>query len=125
MAFDRFIRAAFRGEPLRVFGDGNQVRNFTYVGDVVEAFLLARQSPQVSPVYNIGGGAAVRLMEVLQYLETLAGKPLCLEFDSKVPGDVAVTEADISLAQRELGYQPQTDWRKGIEAQVKWVCESL
>jgi UDP-glucose 4-epimerase len=125
MAFDRFIRAGLRGEPIHVFGDGSQVRNFTYVADVVEGFILAGVTEHVSPVYNIGGGSTARLREVLEHIEKVIGKPLHLQFEGKVPGDVAATDADTTLAQKELGFAPKVDWREGIVRQAEWVSRNL
>lgn len=125
MAFDRFLRAAYGGEAIHVFGDGSQVRNFTYVSDVVEGFLLAAEHPTPSGVYNIGGGATVRLSEVLDHISVVVGKPLKIEYEPKAPGDVAATEADITLARSELGFDPKVDWREGIRRQGEWVLRSL
>ncbi len=125
MAFDHFLRAAYKSETIHVFGDGSQVRNFTYVSDVVEGFLLAAEHPTPSGVYTIGGGATVRLSEVLDHISTVVGKPLKIEYEPKAPGDVAATEADISLARRELGFAPLVDWREGIRRQGDWVLRML
>jgi nucleoside-diphosphate-sugar epimerase len=125
MAFDRFIRAGLTGGVIRLFGDGSQIRNFTYVADVVQGFILAGDAAQTSPVYNIGGGSTVRLSEVLTHIEQAVGKPLQIRYEPKAAGDVATTDADITLAREELGFNPEVDWWEGIQRQVAWVRENL
>ncbi len=125
MAFDRFIRAGLTGGTICLFGDGSQIRNFTYVSDVVQGFILAGDASKTAPVYNIGGGSTVRLSEVLTHIEKAVSRPLQIQYEPKAAGDVATTDADITLAKRELGFAPQVDWREGIERQVAWVREHL
>jgi nucleoside-diphosphate-sugar epimerase len=124
MAFDRFIRAAYKGEPIHVYGDGTQVRNFTYVADVVNGFILAGDHLQTSPVYNIGGGSTAVLNEVLTHIEQVVGKPVQIQYEAKAPGDVTTTDANTTLARTELGFNPQVDWREGIRRQAEWITES-
>jgi UDP-glucose 4-epimerase len=125
MAFDRFIRAGLTGGTIHVYGDGSQIRNFTYVADVVQGFILAGDIAHTSPVYNIGGGSTVRLSEVLTEIEQAVGNPLKIQHEGKVAGDVATTDADISLARKELGFDPRIDWREGIHRQTEWIREHM
>ncbi len=78
MGFHRFLRAAHLGEPIAIYGDGEQTRDFTYVGDVVAALLAAGNRGQPGGVYNIGGGSRVSINQVLASIETLVGRPLLL-----------------------------------------------
>src|SRR5690348_10456976 len=80
MAFDRFIRAALAGRPIQVFGSGEQVRDFTYVDDVVAANLLAATG-DVRPgsVFNVSGGSSTTVNQVLDVLAGIAGGPLAVE----------------------------------------------
>lgn len=125
MAFDRFLRAAYTGRPITVYGDGSQVRNFTYVSDVVAAFLLAGEKDTESKVFNIGGGGTAILRDVIDHIGEVVGKPLNLKFEAKAPGDVATTDADTARAHAELGFVPQVDWREGIRRQAEWVAGNL
>ncbi|KXK39721.1 MAG: UDP-glucose 4-epimerase [Candidatus Hinthialibacteria bacterium OLB16] len=124
MAFDRFIRAGLSGDPIHIYGDGSQVRNFTYVSDVADAFLLAAERECPSGVYNIGGGCTVRLSEVLAFIEESLGRALNLHFEPKAAGDVNATDADTSLAHHEIGFSPKITWKEGILRQIEWIRNS-
>jgi UDP-glucuronate 4-epimerase len=126
MAFNRFCRAALQGERIQVLGDGRQTRDFTFVADVVEATRAAATIPNLEGrVYNIGGGARVRLSQAISVLEDLAGKPIGVDHFPALPGDVRDTGADIAKAKTELDYEPVTDLRKGLSAQLEWAATGL
>lgn len=126
MAFNRFIRAALRGEPLTVFGDGGQTRDFTYVGDVVQATRAASASAAAAgKVFNVGGGNRVTLNEVLEQLEQLADRPLDVRRTDVERGDVRDTGADTTRARAELGYAPATELRAGLAAELEWLAGQL
>ncbi len=120
MGFHRFIARLLRGEPLPVYGDGEQTRDFTFVGDIVEANLQSLNEG-AKGVYNIGGGSRVTLNDVLATLGELTGRPLALDRQGKQPGDVRHTAADTSRAQAELSYQPKVSLREGLARQVEWM----
>ncbi len=122
MAFTRFLRAAKRGEPISVFGDGEQVRDFTYVDDIVMALLLAAEFQGELPgVMNLSGGSSTTVNEVLSTISELRGSPIAVEYLSSVDGDVRRTGGDSSLAQASLGWKPTVALRDGIERQYLWV----
>jgi UDP-glucose 4-epimerase len=120
-----FCRSAVRGETCNVFGDGEQTRDFVFVSDVVGANLLAATAalPRKSIVINIGRGAATSLNEVLEMLGELAGRPIKAVHEPARPGDMRHAVADISLAQRCLGYMPQTTLRDGLKSTLDWFRE--
>jgi nucleoside-diphosphate-sugar epimerase len=77
MAFNIFCRAALRKEPIRVFGDGGQTRDFTFVDDVVRAMRMAATSPELpARVFNVGGGSHITLRAALELIEEFAGRKL-------------------------------------------------
>jgi nucleoside-diphosphate-sugar epimerase len=121
MAFHRFITAALAGRPIRVFGDGEQTRDFTFVADVVEANIAAA-ADGVGGVFNIGGGSRVSLREVLTMLSEVVG-PLEIERQDGVAGDVHDTWADVARAAEVMNYAPQVALREGLAAQVAWHRE--
>lgn len=121
MAFHRFIAAALDGRPIRVFGDGEQTRDFTFVADVVEANIAAA-ADGVGGVFNIGGGSRVSLREVLTMLSEVVG-PLEIERQDGVAGDVHDTWADVARAAEVMNYAPQVALREGLAAQVAWHRE--
>jgi UDP-glucose 4-epimerase len=122
MAFHRFIRAALAGAPIPLYGNGTQTRDVTYVGDVVEASLLAARHGQPGAVYNVGGGSRVALTQVVALLEELLARPVAVERWLAQPGDVAHTEADCSAA-RAIGFQPRVGLRAGLAAELRWFQE--
>jgi len=121
MAFHRFIRALLRGEPLPVYGNGEQTRDFTFIDDIVTANLLAMQADASGVVLNIGGGSRVTLNQVLGLLGEIAGVPLQIDRQGQQHGDVRHTWADTSAAQRLLGYAPRCSLADGLQAEVEWL----
>jgi UDP-glucuronate 4-epimerase len=126
MALHRFCLAAVSGEPITVFGDGTQRRDFTFVEDVVAATRAAAVAPGVEGrAYNIGGGSQVSLQRVLELLAGLAARPLDIRHVRTEAGDVRETSADTSRAARELGYAPATTFEDGLRAELEWTVERL
>jgi UDP-glucuronate 4-epimerase len=121
MAFSRFISMALRGDALLLHAGGEQIRDFTYVDDVVHANLAAAVRP-VSPgaVFNIAGGVRVTMAEVLRLLEEVAGMPLNVQPTVAQAGDVWATAGDTTAAYEVLGWSPEVDLRTGLERQVNW-----
>ena len=116
MAFQRFIEAAVRRKPIRVFGSGNQSRDFTYVDDAVAATLAAFGAP--SPAYNVGGGSPATVNEVLSLIAELTGRKLDVVREPHARGDALHTWADTTLARTELGWRPCTSLVDGLAAQL-------
>jgi UDP-glucuronate 4-epimerase len=124
MAFTRFCHAALERQPITVFGDGRQTRDFTFVADIVKATRLASERPlAVGGVFNVGGGSAVSLNEALATLGTIAGVPLDVRYLDPERGDVRDTGADTQRARAELGYEPSTSLTDGLAAQFAWAHE--
>lgn len=124
MAFHRFIRAALAGQPITLYGDGSQSRDVTYVGDVVEANVLAAESGQPGQVYNVGGGSRVTMVEIIHLLEEILERPIAIDRHPAQAGDVEHTMADCSAA-RAIGFRPRTGIGEGLRAQVSWFREVL
>jgi nucleoside-diphosphate-sugar epimerase len=121
MAMHRLIRSALDGAPFPLNGDGSQARDFTYVGDIVDANMRAALT-DVPPgtVLNIGGGGNVTLREVIDIVEDLVGRPVPIEYKASAPGDPARTGADTSAASALIGWSRQTSLREGLAQQVEW-----
>lgn len=122
MALSRFISAAIQGETLQVFGDGNQVREMTYVSDVVEATVAAFDVPP-GGTYNVGGGARATVNELIEYVRDALGTRVEASYGLASEGDIRSTWADLALAWQDLGYQPRVGLNEGIKAQVEWALE--
>jgi UDP-glucuronate 4-epimerase len=122
MAFHRFCRAALRGEPITVFGTGEQTRDFTFVADVVAATRAAAIAPAAGGrVYNVGGGSRVSVNEALAHIVSFAGRPLEVRHLESEKGDVRNTGADTSRARQELGFDPTTSVQAGLQAEFEWM----
>ncbi|HZQ11031.1 MAG TPA: NAD-dependent epimerase/dehydratase family protein [Anaerolineae bacterium] len=121
MGFYSFIDALLHDRPIRIFGDGEQTREFTYVGDIVEANLLALNARNGGAhLYNIGGGSRVTLNAAIETLAQVAGVLPRLEYQPRAAGDHRHGAADISRARRELGYQPRVSLEDGLRKQLDW-----
>jgi UDP-glucose 4-epimerase len=114
MAFHRFCKAIIDHEPLHVFDDGAQTRDFTYVDDIVEANMRAATFETQGSIMNIAGGSRVTLREVITLLEEISSAKIEVLFEEKQHGDVRDTFADISNAQHLMGYQPLTSLKDGL-----------
>jgi UDP-glucose 4-epimerase len=122
MAFSRFFRAALRGEPVTVFGDGRQTRDFTFVADIVAASRAAATAPGVGgKTFNLGGGSMVSLADALGIIKRLTGRSLQVTHVPSQDGDVRDTGADTSRARAQLGYEPRTEFEDGLREQLDWV----
>jgi len=121
MAFNRFIRAAIKDEPISLYGDGEQTRDFTFVADAVEATIAAGERGVAGRSYNIGGGSRVSMNQVLKIIEKVAGHPLKVSREDTQKGDMRDTYADTSLARTDLGFVPKVSLEEGIQAEYRWL----
>jgi nucleoside-diphosphate-sugar epimerase len=123
MAFHRFIRALRAGRPIPVFGDGRQTRDFTFVGDIVDATCQAAEAP-VPPgtVLNIAGGSRIELGAAIEELARLTGRPARLEAATGAPGEMPHTFGDIRQALERLGWRPKTALADGLREEIAWVA---
>jgi len=123
MAFNRFIRNAMAGTPISVLGDGMQIRDFTYVDDVVAGTRAAAARGQGGSVYNIGGGQPVTLLDAIEMIENLVERRIVVEHRPAARGDVRRTGADTTLASSELNITPSVTLAEGLAAEVEWMLE--
>jgi nucleoside-diphosphate-sugar epimerase len=121
MAFHRFLKAAHNGEPITLYGDGEQTRDFTFVLDAAAATAQAGKTGVPGRVYNIGGGSRVSVNHVLTLIEKIVGKPVHVRREPPQKGDMRDTYADTSLAQADLGFRPQTTLEQGLAAEYAWL----
>ena len=120
MAIQRFLSACGNGETVNLFGDGNQTRDFTFVGDIVEANVLAMEASG-SAVINVCGGSRISLNDLVELLQETSSRPLDIERKAAAQGDARHTFGDNSLAQHVLGFKPQTTLAEGVAAQWGWL----
>lgn len=123
MGFHRFLRAAMRNEPVTVFGDGRQTRDFTFVVDAVAATVAASTRGTPGGVYNIGGGSRVELLDVFELIGRITGRQLRLNLVEPQPGDMRDTYADTTRARTDLAFAPAVTLEQGLRAQFQWMNE--
>jgi nucleoside-diphosphate-sugar epimerase len=121
MAFSRFIRSIDSGQPVTVTGNGQQVRDFTFVEDVARA-LVAATVADIAPgtVVNVAGGSSVTLADALGVLESVVG-PFDVRYGDAIPGDVHRTGGSIARARELLGWRPSVGLHEGLTRQVEWA----
>jgi UDP-glucose 4-epimerase len=120
-AIPKFIQVILAGEPATIHGDGKQTRDFVYVGDIVNAMLLAADGDSIDgSVFNIAGGNSVSINELVGTLQRFFPETPDPVFGPPRQGDLLFSEADISLAERALGYRPRIDLQEGLGITVEW-----
>lgn len=125
MGFHRFIRAALTDQPITLFGDGEQTRDFTFVGDIVAALMAAGERGRPGTAYNIGGGSRVSINEVLTIIQRITGRTLDIRREPTQKGDMRDTFADTSRAKTDLGFVPSTSLEQGLQAEAEWLSALL
>lgn len=125
MAFTRWLTAAVKGDPIRVYGDGSQVRDFTYVADAVRATQRAAQGPVTNMVINVGGGSAVPIRKAIRLIAGLTGRPIRVEHLHAATGDMRETRADTARLWQEIGFLPSTPLEEGLWQQYQWLLTHL
>src|SRR3954471_10786946 len=121
MAFHRFIRAALDRQPVTIYGDGEQTRDFTYVLDAVAGTMAAGDRGVPGRAYNLGGGSRVTVNQVLEIIGRVTGQPLNVRREAAQKGDMRDTYADTSLARTDLGFAPKISLEEGIQAEYRWL----
>jgi nucleoside-diphosphate-sugar epimerase len=119
MGYHRFIRAMLREEPISVYGDGQQVRGNTYVADCVAA-TIAAVAAHPGEVYNVGGGEAATVWDIIHKLEALAGRRAVIRQEPPRPGDQRYTFADTAKLRTHLGWEPHVGLDEGLARQWAW-----
>ncbi len=122
MAFHRFCKAILRHEPISIYDDGYQTRDFTYISDVVEANIRAASAKHATgQIMNIAGGSRVTLTSVIDILKEISSTPITVNFEAKQHGDVRHTFADTRRAQKILDYYPSVTLQKGLFSEFEYM----
>jgi len=124
MGYYRFIQALLAGEPVTVYGSGDQVRGNTYVADCVDATVAAIGAP-AGETFNVGGGETASVWDVIRRLEAIAGRPARVRREPARPGDQRHTLADIGRIRRQLGWEPRVSLDEGLARQWEWQAAAL
>jgi UDP-glucose 4-epimerase len=121
MAFHRFLAAARDGTPIRLFGDGSQTRDFTYIDDIVRATRAAAERGRPGAVYNVGGGERVTIAWVLDRISSITGRALDVRREAAQKGDMLDTLADTGAAARDLGFRSSVELEEGLRREWSWI----
>jgi UDP-glucuronate 4-epimerase len=120
MAIHKFTRLIDQGKIIEMYGDGKSRRDYTYISDIVDGIMAAAEIKPGYEIINLGNSNVVELRYLIQLIEENLGKSAKMKKLPDQPGDVPVTYADISKAQRLLGYEPEVRIEAGIEKFVQW-----
>ncbi len=124
MSIFRFIKWIDEGTPIKLFGDGSQARDFTYVDDIARGTVLAMK-PVGYEIINLGGGKnPISLKTIIQKIEDLLGKKAKIEYKPFHKADMKETWADIEKAEKLLGWKPEIDIDEGLKRTVQWYVEN-
>lgn len=124
MAFSRFLTWVYRGEPITVYGDGSQTRDFSFVRDVTAALIEALEKEAFGEVYNVGGGNRVSVSDTLRTIGEVSGREVKTVEEPVPEGDVPHTDADTSKIREDLGWTPEVPLEEGLRRQWEWIRES-
>jgi len=125
-AIPAFVTTILKDKPPTVYGDGEQSRDFTYVDNVVEANLLAARAKHTKgQVVNIACGKAITVNAIIEMINELLGKNIKPIYAAPRPGDIKHSLADITLAQKLIGFKPNVSFRAGLEKAIAWYRENL
>jgi len=125
MAIHKFTRMILDGEAIPFFGDGSTRRDYTYIDDIVDGVLRALDRPNGYRIYNLGESETVSLADLVRLIGEVSGCEPILDRQPLQAGDVMVTYADVSRARAELGYEPRTPLREGLERFLAWYRERV
>jgi UDP-glucose 4-epimerase len=123
----RFVTAALEGRPVTIYGDGQQSRDFTFVGDVVQANVLASEAPEAAwgRAFNVAYDQRHSVKELLAEIRSLVPgvEQPDPEFAPPRPGEIRDSQADVSAARDVLGYRPRSSFSDGLRTTVQWFAE--
>jgi UDP-glucose 4-epimerase len=119
-----FVRKALNNEPLTIFGDGSQYRNFLYVEDLAEGNVAALSKVAVNQTYNLEGARPVTVKEVAETVKKLLGD-VAIEYKEARPGDYSGAIVSAAKAKKELGWEPKVDFEEGVARYIKWYRENI
>jgi UDP-glucose 4-epimerase len=122
LAISVFTRRALKNEPIEVFGDGSYTRDFTYVSDVVEAYILAMN--RGAGIYNIGYGRRLSINELVKKIIKITGSKSRIIYTTPKKGDVEHTWANNEKAKKELGWKPEITIDEGLKMFVDWMLDN-
>ncbi|MHB9131485.1 MAG: NAD-dependent epimerase/dehydratase family protein [Armatimonadota bacterium] len=120
-----FMAQLLRSEPLTIFGDGEQTRDFVNIHDVVQANIRAAQAKGVSGAFNIGSGTRITINALVELMQEISGKQTTVNYAAPRPGDVRHSQADIQAAHCTFGFSPGVSIRNGLCEYIAWAQQEF
>lgn len=121
LAINKFVTLINNGQPIDMYGDGSSIRDYTYIGDIVDGIVASIDYDATGyEIINLAGGNPITLMEMVMSIQRALGKSTGINVLPKQAGDVDKTSGDITKASRLLGYKPAISFEKGISRFVEW-----
>lgn len=118
----RFVQWIIEGQPVRVNGDGNQSRGFTYIDDIVRGTILATK-PLGYEIVNLGGHEVISINDLVKLTEELTGLKANVQYGPPNLADMLTNQADVSKAMELLGWEPQVNLRMGLKNLIDWYLQ--
>ena len=126
LAIYKFTKLIDEGKPIPIFGDGQYKRDFTYITEIVDGVMSSINYNKTSfEIFNLGESHTTSVTDLVKLIENALGKKAKIDHEPDQPGDVPLTYADVSKAEKLLGYKPKTAPEEGIKKFVEWYRESL
>ena len=124
LAINKFTNLILDSKPIMMYGDGNSLRDYTYIDDIINGILLSIKYLELNnntyEIINLGSSNPIKLIDVIKTLVTKLNKEVKVIRKEKQSGDMDATWADISKAQKVLGYKPSTNFNDGIDKYINW-----
>ena len=124
LAIHKFAKLIEQGQAIPVYGDGSMMRDFTYIDDIIDGTTAAIEKCNGFNIYNLGESQPITVNDLIAEIEKALGKKAVREKLPPQPGDVERTYADVTKAEKDLGYKPSTSIRDGLEKFTAWFRES-
>ncbi len=126
LAIHKFTKLIDEGKPIPVFGDGQYKRDFTYVTEIIDGITESiNYSKSGFEIFNLGESHTTSVVDLIKLIEQAVGKKTIIDWQEAQPGDVPLTYADVSKAEKLLGYKPRTKPEEGIKKFVEWYRKEL
>ncbi|MCK4286098.1 MAG: NAD-dependent epimerase/dehydratase family protein, partial [Candidatus Lokiarchaeota archaeon] len=126
MAIRIFFSKIMKNDPIKIFGDGSQIRDFTYISDIVDGLILASEIKQSSgEIFNLGCSNPIELNQLIEKIYEIADRPRNTQYLEKQQGDVKITSSKIDKARKILGFDPKVNIDEGLKKTYEWQKENL
>ena len=126
MAIRIFFSKMLKNDQIKIFGDGSQIRDFTYISDIVDGLILASEVKQASgEIFNLGCSNPIQLNQLIEKMYKIADRPQNIQYLEKQKGDVKITSSKIDKARKILGFDPKVNIDEGLKKTYEWQKENL